>query len=76
MMKKQKKALFHIELDGKRIHTDINGNNIDLVKCLCIAMAHNDAIARLICVAAKAWKEFNEMNTADETVGSNQANQE
>ena len=76
MMKKQKKALFHIELDGKRIHTDINSNNIDLVKCLCIAMAHNDAIARLICVAAKAWKEFTEQKAAGETTENNQANQE
>lgn len=76
MSNKQKKAVFHIDSDGKRIHTDIDGNHIDLVKCLCIAMEHSDTIARLICVAAKAWKEFNEMNTADETAGSNQANQE
>lgn len=76
MSNKQKKAVFHIELDGKRIHTDIDGNRIDLLKCLCIAMAHNDAIARLICVAAKAWKEFNEKNADDETAENNQANQE
>lgn len=72
MMKKQKKAVFHIDSDGKRIHTDIDGNNIDLVKCLCIAMEHSDTIARLICVAAKAWNDFNEQKET----GSNQANQE
>ena len=76
MSKKQKKAVFHIDMDGNRIHTDIDDNAIDIAKCLCIAMAYDDAIARLICMAAKAWNDFNEKRTAGETAGNNQANQE
>lgn len=76
MSKKQKKAVFHIELDGNRIHTDIDGNAIDLLKCLCIAMESDKHIAALLCGAAKAWKEFTEQKAAGETAGNNQANQE
>ena len=76
MIKKQKKAVFHIELDGNRIHTDIDGNAIDLLKCLCIAMESDKHIAVLLCGAAKAWKEFTEQKAAEETTGNNQENQE
>lgn len=76
MSKKQKKAVFHIELDGNRFHTDIDGNAIDLIKCLCAAMAHDKHIAWLISSTANAWKEFNEKNADNETAGNNQANQE
>ncbi len=74
MIKKQKKAVFHIELDGTRIHTDIDGNAIDLLKCLCIAMEHDKHIAMLLCAAAKAWKEFNEQKDTKETAANNQEN--
>ena len=76
MSNKQKKAVFHIELNGNRIHTDIDGNRIDLLKCLCIAIEHDKDIAALICGAAKAWKEFTEQKAAGETTENNQANQE
>lgn len=76
MSKKQKKAVFHIELDGNRFHTDIYGNAIDLIKCLCAAMAHDKHIAWLICAVAKAWNDFNEKNAAGETTGNEQANQQ
>lgn len=76
MSNKQKKAVFHIELDGNRFQTDIDGNAIDLVKCLCAAMAHDKHIAWLISATAKAWKEFNEKDTNDETAANNQANRE
>lgn len=72
MSKKQKKAVFHIELDGNRFHTDIDGNGLDLIKCLCAAMEHDKHIAMLVCASAKAWKDFNEQ----EETGNNQANQE
>lgn len=71
---KQKKAVFHIELDGRRFHTDIDGNAVDLVKCLCAAMAHDKHIAWLICATAKAWNDFNENNAAGEAADSNQEN--
>ena len=64
MIKKQKKAVFHIELDGTRIHTDIDGN----------AMEHDKHIAMLLCAAAKAWKEFNEQKDTKETAANNQEN--
>ncbi len=76
MIKKQKKAVFHIELDGNRFHTDIDGNGLDLIKCLCAAMEHDKHIAMLVCASAKAWKEFNEQKADKETAGNNQANQE
>ncbi len=71
MSKKQKKAVFHIDMDGNRIHTDIDGNAIDLLKCLCIAMESDKHIAELLCGAARAWKEFTEQKK-----DNNQANQE
>lgn len=76
MMKKQKKTVFHIELNGNRFHTDIDGNAVDLVKCLCAAMEHDKHIAWLICAAAKAWNDFSENNAAGEAAGNNQENKE
>lgn len=56
--KQQSKAVFHIEYTGEKIRTAIEGNALDLIRCLSSIMEQDPRVAALITGAAIAWQEY------------------
>lgn len=64
--KQQPKAVFHIEYTGEKIRTAIEGNALDLIRCLSSIMEKDPRVAALVAGAAIAWQEYKQHKTMEQ----------
>ncbi len=64
--KQQPKAVFHIEYTGEKIRTAIEGNALDLIRCISSIMEKDPRVAALVTGAAIAWQDYKQRKTMEQ----------
>lgn len=64
--KQQPKAVFHIEYTGEKIRTAIDGNALDLIRCISSIMEKDPRVAALVTGAAIAWQDYKQRKTMEQ----------